>query len=135
MSARGGSRGKRKRGKRKPSKMIDAARRLDSTIPGKDKTPFTCPKCGRDSYHPRDKEERWCGACGDVAAEFTCFLCEAAIPQDAVKEQFCHGCKKLICEKHDNCELPMGGHDPEAHDEQPEEDEDDGLGPPAELID
>jgi hypothetical protein len=25
--------------------------------------PFVCPKCGRTSYHPKDREERYCGAC------------------------------------------------------------------------
>lgn len=24
---------------------------------------FTCPHCGRTSYNPRDREERYCGAC------------------------------------------------------------------------
>jgi hypothetical protein len=24
---------------------------------------FTCPVCGRTSYHPTDVEEGWCGAC------------------------------------------------------------------------
>lgn len=24
---------------------------------------ITCPRCGRTSYHPRDIQERYCGAC------------------------------------------------------------------------
>jgi len=34
--------------------------------------PFVCPICQRGSWHPRDKEERFCGVCGfvdDVLAE------------------------------------------------------------------
>lgn len=26
---------------------------------------FTCPRCGRTSNHPRDREEGYCGACHD----------------------------------------------------------------------
>jgi hypothetical protein len=26
---------------------------------------FTCPRCGRTSYHPTDIKERYCGACHD----------------------------------------------------------------------
>ena len=26
---------------------------------------FTCPKCGRTSYHPKDAEEGYCGACNE----------------------------------------------------------------------
>ncbi|MFM9563269.1 MULTISPECIES: hypothetical protein [Streptomyces] len=25
--------------------------------------PFTCPACGRTSYHPADKQHGYCGAC------------------------------------------------------------------------
>jgi len=25
---------------------------------------ITCPKCGRTSFHPKDIEYRYCGACG-----------------------------------------------------------------------
>lgn len=25
--------------------------------------PFTCPKCGRKSWHPEDKRQGYCGAC------------------------------------------------------------------------
>ena len=32
--------------------------------------PFTCPKCGMTSHHPKDEEERYCGNChafmGDI---------------------------------------------------------------------
>lgn len=24
---------------------------------------FTCPACGRTSYHPEDEKQRYCGAC------------------------------------------------------------------------
>jgi hypothetical protein len=26
-------------------------------------SPFTCPRCGRTSHHPKDLEEGYCGAC------------------------------------------------------------------------
>lgn len=26
---------------------------------------FTCPRCGRTSHHPTDKQEGYCGACHD----------------------------------------------------------------------
>lgn len=109
-----------------PSKneKIEAARQLDATIPGKDKAKFTCPKCGRDSFHPKDKEERYCGACGFVGDEFKCFLCDAIVPEKDVTGQFCHGCKKLICDKHE-ADTAWGGHTPEDHDAEPEEGDDD----------
>lgn len=27
--------------------------------------PFTCPRCGRSSHHPKDIEHGYCGACHD----------------------------------------------------------------------
>jgi hypothetical protein len=30
---------------------------------------FTCPRCGRTSYHPRDRAEGYCGACHDWTGE------------------------------------------------------------------
>jgi ribosomal protein L37E len=32
-------------------------------------TGFTCPRCGRTSYHPRDRAEGYCGACHDWTGE------------------------------------------------------------------
>jgi hypothetical protein len=38
-----------------------------------EKVAFTCPHCGRDSFHPRDLDYRYCGGChyfvDDVAAQ------------------------------------------------------------------
>jgi len=28
-----------------------------------DRPSFTCPDCGRTSYHPEDVKNRYCGAC------------------------------------------------------------------------
>ncbi|MDP5182151.1 hypothetical protein QOZ88_05840 [Blastococcus sp. BMG 814] len=30
--------------------------------------PFTCPRCGRRSWHPEDKRQGYCGACHDFTA-------------------------------------------------------------------
>lgn len=116
MSARGGSRGKRKRGK-KPNKKIEVARALEATIPKtispvRLKALLEMIKLGPDDGTLRSYlEERGT----------KCFLCEVFVPYDDVRGQFCHGCLKLICDKHVNAELPIGGHDPSDH--RGEEDE------------
>lgn len=33
---------------------------MTGTVP---EVSFTCPRCGRTSYHPRDMAEGYCGAC------------------------------------------------------------------------
>jgi hypothetical protein len=30
---------------------------------------FACPRCGRTSYHPKDVQERYCGACHEFFPE------------------------------------------------------------------
>jgi len=54
--------------------------------------PFTCPRCGRVSYHPEDVRQRYCGACHvwhvDVAdapavQDAVDALVEAALPDPA----------------------------------------------------
>jgi ribosomal protein L37E len=102
------------------NKGVETARQLDATIPGRDKKAFTCPKCGRDSYHPKDKEERYCGACGFVGDAFKCVLCEKKIEEKDVANQFCHGCKKLICDDHLG-DTAFGSHAVEDHDAEPED--------------
>lgn len=44
--------------------LDEAAAKIDAKEPS-----FTCPKCERTSYHPKDLEQRYCGACHEFFPE------------------------------------------------------------------
>lgn len=46
-----------------------AARLRDLEGTGDTRPSFTCPRCGRTSYHPADAAEGYCGACHDWTVE------------------------------------------------------------------
>ena len=50
--------------RRGDSRWAKLARELHGPPPP-DPPGFTCPRCGRTSYHPRDLAEGYCGACHD----------------------------------------------------------------------
>ena len=46
-------------------------------------SPFTCPRCGRTSHHPRDLAEGYCGACH----AFTAGLAQPLTPSEIAAQR------------------------------------------------